>query len=116
MKSATEVSTAWRPACALRVHGWRPGPPAAAGLRDLPASPAACRGPEVRDGSALRPSQGINYQALPCTPGIQKDRADAGERAGTTRKEMRKTPACPVNVGAGLAFFVCDRPVGFASS
>ena len=69
----------------------------------------------MREGSALRPSQGINYQALPYTVGHQKDRADVGERAWSTRKEMRKAPAFPADVGASLVFFFCYYSVGFVS-
>lgn len=73
-------------------------------------------GPKVREGSALRPSQGINYQALPYTRGNQKDRDDVGERAWSTRKESRRAPAFLVDVGASLVFLFCDYTAGFVSS
>lgn len=72
-------------------------------------------GPKVREGSALRPSQGVNYQALPSTRGNPTDRDDVGERAWSTRRERRRAPAFPVQVGASLVFFFCYYPAGFVS-
>lgn len=77
MKSATEVSPAWRPVRALQgsASAWAP---ATTHLPDLPASPAGQGDAGVQEGSALRPWQGINYQALPYVEGKQEARVASG--------------------------------------
>ena len=57
-------------------------------------------GPEVQEGSALQPSQGINYQALPYTVGNQKDTDGVRETAWATCREMRRAPALPCKCGS----------------
>lgn len=57
-------------------------------------------GPKGLEGSALRPSQGITYQALPGMVGDQKAREDVGKRAWAACKEAPRAPAFPSHGGS----------------
>lgn len=94
MKSATEVSMAWRPVWARQVSVYRLDP--CSHKSSWPSSiTSGIGGPKAQEGSALQPSQGISYQALPYRVGNQEDGEVAGEMAWTTCREVHKAPACP---------------------
>ena len=106
MKSATEVSTARRPAWALQVSVYRPGP--CCHRSAWPSSiTSGMAGPRVQEGSALQPTQGINYQALPYTWAARRAGLMLG-RWPEQPAESHEAPAVPRECGSqsGLLFLL----------
>lgn len=70
-------------------------------------------GPKAPEGSVLRLSQGVTYQALPGTVGNQKTRADVGSAPGQPARRHPEPQPFPVMAGAHRSFLAYSYTVCF---